>query len=287
MDRERLPNGSCIVVTGCNTFFALQQAGLRSWVNASNASFHGGTLVLRRPVSRGWGFDFNYTLSHSLDISSREESGAGTGGAVIQDSFNPRASRASSDFDVRHNVTANAVGELPFGRNRAFFSTIPGWVDHFIGGWQVSGLMRYRSGFPLSISNGGVYPTNYLNSALAIMRPGATLPENGSGYNQLGNPSLFRETTAVRSFIGQYPGTVGTRGIVRGTGLINFDLSLGKFFNLPFEGHRIQLRGEAFNAFNNVNFSSPNLSLANPGNFGQFSAVAPARVMQFALRYEF
>jgi hypothetical protein len=87
--------------------------------------------------------------------------------------------------------------------------------------------------------------------------------------------------------MGQYPGTVGTRGIVRGAGLINFDLSLGKYFTLPFEGHRIQLRGEAFNAFNNVNFNTPNLSLASPGTFGQFSAASPARVMQFALRYEF
>jgi hypothetical protein len=287
MDRERRADGSCISVFGCNTFFSLQQAGMRAWVNASNAAFHGGQLVVRRPVTRGWGFDFNYTLSHSLDISSREESGAGGGGAVIQDSFSPRASRASSDFDIRHNITTNTVVELPFGKGKRYLDGIPGWANQFLGGWQTSMLARYRSGMPLSMSNGGVYPTNYLNSALAILRPGQAMPENGSGYNQLGNPSLFRTTTAVTSFMGQYPGTVGTRGIVRGAGLINFDLSLGKYFTLPFEGHRIQLRGEAFNAFNNVNFNTPNLSLASPGTFGQFSAASPARVMQFALRYEF
>ncbi|MBL8209730.1 MAG: hypothetical protein JNK87_03410 [Bryobacterales bacterium] len=286
-DRERR-NGNCLSVFGCNTFFAMQQAGFRSWVNASNASFHGGQLVVRRPVSRGWGFDFNYTLSHSIDISSREESGAGTGSAVIQDSFNPGASRASSDFDIRHNISANSVYELPFGRNRMLFGNASGVLEHIIGGWQLSGLMRYRSGMPLSITNGGVYPTNYLNSALGVLRPGQSMPANGNGYNQLGNPSLFRTTTtSVSAFMGQYPGTVGTRNIVRGTGLVNFDLSLGKFFQLPMEGHRIQFRAEAFNAFNNVNFSSPQLSLQTPGTFGQFSAVAPARVMQFALRYEF
>jgi hypothetical protein len=67
----------------------------------------------------------------------------------------------------------------------------------------------------------------------------------------------------------------------------NFDLSLGKFFAMPFEGHRIQVRAEAFNAFNNVNFLSPSLSLANPSTFGQFTNVMAPRVMQFALRYEF
>jgi hypothetical protein len=46
-------------------------------------------------------------------------------------------------------------------------------------------------------------------------------------------------------------------------------------------------RAEAFNAFNNVNFSNPSLSLQSPGTFGEFQAVADGRVMQFALRYEF
>ncbi len=49
----------------------------------------------------------------------------------------------------------------------------------------------------------------------------------------------------------------------------------------------MQLRGEAFNAFNNVNFSDLQLNMNTPGTFGQFSAAADARVMQFALRYEF
>lgn len=288
MDRERLPDGSCISALGCNTFFPLQNAGMRVWVNASNASYHAAQLVLRRPVSNGWGFDFNYTLAHSIDISSIAESGAGNGGAVIQDSFNPRSARASSDFDIRHNITANSVVELPFGKGKPWLRNAPSAVDYIVGGWQVSMLTRFRSGMPLSISNAGAYPTNYLNSAIAILKPGATMPENGNLFNQNGNPSLFATTAgAASAFIGQYPGRVGTRDIVRGTGMLNFDLSLAKYFKMPFEGHRVQVRAEAFNAFNNVNFTTPSLSLANPSNFGQFTAVMPARVMQFALRYEF
>jgi hypothetical protein len=288
MDRERLPDGSCISVFGCNTFFPLQNAGMRVWVNASNASYHAAQLVLRRPVTNGWGFDFNYTMSHSIDISSVSESGAGNGGAVIQNSFDPSSSRASSDFDIRHNITANSVVELPFGKGKHWLRNAPGLLDAFVGGWQASVLTRYRTGMPLSISNGGAYPTNYLNSAIAVLRPGATMPETGVGYNQNGNPSLFRTTTsATNAFMGQYPGRVGTRDIVRGAGMINFDLSLAKYFKMPFEGHRIQVRGEAFNAFNNVNFTSPSLSLTSPANFGQFASTMPARVMQFALRYEF
>ena len=166
-------------------------------------------------------------------------------------------------------------------------ASVPAWVDQFVGGWQVLMLTRYRSGLPFNVSNNGVYPTNYLSSAMAIPRSGATSPVNTTTYNQNGNPSMFPATTAVQSFMGQYPGTVGMRNMVRGAGLLNFDLALSKFFTMPLEGHRVQLRGEAFNAFNNVNFNDPQLNLNVPGTFGQFAGAADSRVMQFALRYEF
>ena len=290
MDRERGADGKCISVLGCNTFFANQNAGNIAWSNAGRSSFHGGTFSVRRPVTSGWGFDFNYTLSHSIDIASPAESASGTAGGVLQDTFNPNSFRGSSDFDIRHNITANAVVELPFGKGKRMLSNAPGWLNQIVGGWQASTLWRFRTGLPATISNGGIYSTNYLNSALAVLKPGATLPENGSGYNQNGNPSIFRSTTVITSFYGQYPGTTGTRAIIRTAGMSNFDLSPGKFFALPWEGHRVQLRAEAFNAFNNVNFTFPTtttLSLSNRSTFGQFTGVMALRVIQFALRYEF
>ncbi len=289
MDRERNAAGQCISVLGCNTFFANQNAGNLAWTNAGRSSFHGGQLTLRRAVSQGWGFDFNYTLSHSIDLASQAESAAGVGGGVIQDTFNPTSFRGSSDFDIRHNITANGVVELPFGKGKPMLGNAPGWVNQIVGGWQASTLWRFRTGNPLNITNGGIYPTNYLTSALGQLRPGVSLPENTAGYNANGNPSLFRTTNAAAgAFMGQYPGTSGTRALIRGAGMSNFDLSLGKFFTMPWsEGHRVQIRAEAFNAFNNVNFTTANTSLANPSTFGQFTEVMPARVIQLALRYEF
>ncbi|HEU0122977.1 MAG TPA: carboxypeptidase-like regulatory domain-containing protein [Bryobacteraceae bacterium] len=288
MDRERQADGSCISALGCNTFFALQNAGNVAWSNAGRSSYHAGQLVLRRAVSNGWGFDFNYTLSHSIDLASTAESAAGTSSGVIQDTFNPTGFRGSSDFDSRHNITANTVVELPFGKGKKYMNNAGRWMNGVIGGWQTTMLWRFRSGLPQNINVGGVYPTNYLSSALVVLKPGAVMPENGTGYNQNGNPSLFRTTNAATTpFMAQYPGGTGLRAILRGPSMSNFDISLGKFFAMPFEGHRIQVRAEAFNAFNNVNFTTANLSLANPSSFGQFTAVMAPRVMQFALRYEF
>ena len=73
---------------------------------------------------------------------------------------------------------------------------------------------------------------------------------------------------------------------VRLANFYNTDLALTKNLNLT-NGHRIQFRAEAFNAFNNVNFTNVSLDASSPNSFGQFTATSPARVMQFALRYEF
>ena len=282
---KQFPN--CIVRTGCNTFFPLQNAGNKTWVNAGNSSFHAMAITLRRRFSSGLAFDFNYTWSHSIDTSSAPEGGAGASGAVIQDSFNPGAFRGPSDFDARHQINANLLYELPFGPNKLLLNHAPKFVNQVVGGWQVSMLSRYRSGLPTTITDNGLYPTNYLTSALVILQPGLTAPVSGPGLDQKGVPSIFRSTTAANSYIEQYPGGTGTRGILTLASMKNFDIALAKTFALPWEGHRLQFRAEAFNAFNNVNFYNPNLSVASSAVFGEFQNATPARVMQLALRYEF
>jgi hypothetical protein len=290
MDRIRNSAGKCIVKFGCNTFFPLQNSGLEAFANAGKSSYHAGTLVLRRAVTGGWGFDFNYTLSHAMDTGSSSES---SGGAALQDAFNPNAYRGPADFDSRHSVTGDAVVELPFGKGKRYLANGPGWMNQIVGGWQATALISYHSGTPLTIGDAGVYNVNYEYSAFSILRPGATLPSNGFQFDQNGIPSLFSNTTAVNSFVGQYPGTVGTRGIIRGPHFINTDLAASKSFRLPKESMRIAIRAEAFNAFNHVNFGNPtttNLSIASPTTFGEITSYATGaapRVMQFALRYEF
>ena len=282
---KALPN--CIVRTGCNTFFPLQNAGNRTWVNAGKAAFHAMTVTLRRSFSIGMAFDFNYTLSHSIDNSSAPESGSGNGGAVIQDAFNINAFRGSSDFDARHNINANILYELPIGTNKRLLSHASKALNEIIGGWQISMLARFRSGLPSTIQDNGVYPTNYLTSALVIPNPGVATPSSGRQFDQNGLPSVFSATSASGAYIEQYPGETGTRAIVRLAPFTNFDVAVAKSFPMPWEGHLIQLRAEAFNAFNNVNFYNPSLRLDRPAVFGEYQSAFPMRVMQFALRYQF
>ena len=286
MDRQRKSDGSCYTKTGCNTFYPLQLAGLPTWTNAGFSDYHAGTLTIRRPLSNGIGFDFNYTLSHSIDNSSGAESGASTSGGVLQDAFNPSAFRGSSDFDARHNITTDVLLQLPFGKGHKFAGNAPLWLDEFIGGWQLALIGRYHSGLPTALTYGGVYNVNYENSSIAIAKPGYT-PRTSIGIDSSGVPSLFASTSAANNFEASYPGVTGTRAIIRLPGYTNFDMSLSKSFKMPWEGHALQFRAEAFNAFNNVNFYAPGTSVSSPGTFGEFQKAQPMRVMQLSLRYQF
>jgi hypothetical protein len=104
--------------------------------------------------------------------------------------------------------------------------------------------------------------------------------------NQDGNPAIFASTSEADNWKPMLPGEVGTRASVRLAAYYNTDLALTKSFTLP-GNHRLQFRAEAFNAFNNVNYTKVALDAASPNSFGVFTEAAPARVMQFALRYEF
>ncbi len=269
---------------GCYTFFPLQGSSMPTWMNAGTAAYHSLTFSLRRGLSSGATFDFNYPWSHAIDDGSAAESGAGQQGAAIQNIFNTREFRGSSDFDMRHNVTANILYPLPIGRGRTLLSGAHGWLEEIVGGWQISSLIRYHSGVPTTVGGELAYNANYWLSSLAI----ATAPvSSGVHTDERHNPSMFTSTSVSNNFVDELPGHTGERSVLRLPGMFLSDMAVVKLFPLPWEGQRITFRAEAFNVFNNVNYSNPSLSLQAPGTFGEFQAVGDPRVMQFALRYEF
>jgi hypothetical protein len=266
-----------------------------TWLNWGTSSYHSLQISLRRNLGRAL-FGVNYVLSKSIDTSSAAENGdvidqnnAGFGN-MIPNPFRPKAQRAVSDFDLRHNFNAHAVYDLPFGRGRQFASNAGSALEQVIGGWQVVGVWRWRSGFPLSpalINNA----TASISSPATIIGP---LQTALTGTATDGLPNLFPDPAAARALVTfTRPGEVGSRNGLRGPGYFAVDLGLHKQFRLPWgESHRLEFRWQAFNAFNNVNFSSTGIELrSTQTSFGRFSATAGprggAREMEFALRYSF
>jgi hypothetical protein len=280
--------------TGPNTFVDGQFAALDGWRSQAAATYHALQVSLRKHVSHGVQFDLNYTYSKSIDISSdasRINAYGGLGGQVIN-SWAPNLLRAVSDFDLTHQINANWIIDMPFGKGRLIGKGSHGAVDALIGGWQLTGLARWTSGFPVGVGNGAQWPTNWELSGFATQI--APVTTRGAVKNPDGTVNLFgNSTTAIgihdTAFAPDFPGQTGNRNNLRGDGFAGLDLGLSKRWKFT-ERHSIQFRWEVFNALNLTRFDvqSMSLSLTSASSFGNYTGLLTnPRVMQFALRYEF
>ena len=220
-------------------------------------------------------FMAGYTYSKSLDQSSSL--------AEPVNPVDPSLSRALSAFDMTHNFVASYRYELPFGR---FFES----HQRLTKGWTISGLTRFSTGLPVTlfnnndtsllgtipngINNNGVDTPNYTPGLLEIN----TNPRNGQpAFNTalFSLPQVGQMGTAPRRFF-------------HGPGIDNFDLALQKTLALA-ESKALELRVEAFNAFNHAQFYGPaavdgNISSAT---FGKIVSAAPPRLVQLAAKFSF
>lgn len=280
---------------GPYAFLDSQFAALYAWRSIGAAAYNGLQVSFRHHMSHGLQFDFNYTYSRSIDISSdaaRIGAEGGLGGQVIN-AWDPKALRGVSDFDTPHQVNANWVWELPVGQGRWLATDAHGALNALIGGWQLTGLARWTSGFPVGVSNGAQWPTNWQLSGFATqIGPVST---NGAVKNADGSVNLFGNSAAAAAALANYqadfPGQVGARNTLRGDGFAGLDLGLDKRWKMPWkESHTLQFRWEVFNALNLTRFDvqTLNTSITNGSTFGDYSGLLTnPRTMQFALRYEF
>jgi Carboxypeptidase regulatory-like domain/TonB dependent receptor len=282
---------------GPYAFLDGQFAALYAWRSIAKADYHALQVNLRKHMSHGLQFDVNYTFSKSMDISSDanripSEGGIGNGAQVIN-AWQPSALRAVSDFDLTHQFNANWIAELPFGKGRWIGRNSPSALDAFIGGWQLTGLARWTSGFPFGVANGAQWPTNWQQAGYATqIGPVST---HGAVKNPDGTVNIFGNATAAAAALANYqadfPGQVGARNTLRGDGFAGLDLGLAKRWKMPWkETHSLQFRWEVFNALNLTRFdvSTLNTSITNGSTFGDYSGLLTnPRTMQFALRYEF
>jgi carboxypeptidase family protein len=290
--------GAAYFPTGhANTFFNPQFSSLYAWRSTGNANYNAMEVTLRHSMTHGIQFDFNYTFSKSIDLSSDAErigTHSGLGGQVIN-AWSPNQLRGVSDFDATHQFNANMVWDLPFGRNREFGAGVNRVTDAIIGGWQLSGIFRLTSGFPVNVSNGAQWPTNWELSGQGVL----TGPVKTGDFTvtdptavDTGSPNIFSNGhDAINSFTNPFPGQSGNRNVIRGDGYFGLDLGLSKRWTMPWsDKHSVQFRWEVFNATNAVRFNvqTGSLFLDSSSTFGDYTGtITNARVMQFALRYEF
>ena len=270
-----------------------QFSSLYAWRSIGNSAYHGLQLSLRHAMSSGLQFDLNYTFSKSIDIGSDAErislfEGFGFASQVIN-SWSPNQLRAVSDFDTKHQINANWVYELPFGKGRRFGSNLGRFTDAVFGGWGLSGIFHWTSGLPFSMASGAGWSTNWELEGAAVQ----TGPTGKIGVYKTssGIPNMFQNPQqASNGFRVPYPGESGQRNNLRGPGYLQLDSGLYKSWKVT-EGQTLKFAWEVFNVTNTPRFDAAQAAFQFGLTFGEFGAytntLSIPRVMQFGLRYEF
>ena len=300
------PTPGCTDLTGGvpGNYLNNQATSMFAWSSIGRSSYNGLQVSLRKQVSSGLQFDLNYTYSKSIDTTSAatrlswsSSTNIGAPGTRLVNAFDPNGRRSVSDFDTTHQFNANWVANVPFGMGKRFAGNVRGAAEAIIGGWQLSGVVRWTSGFPFSVDNGNFWPTNWDEQGIAQM---IAKPQTGHFRQPNGTISVFSNASAaLANFQHPYPGQAGSRNAVRGDGYAGWDMALNKSWKMPWENHSLQFRWEVFNIPNlhrfNVLSGVGNAACACiaslqqvPERFGAYTGLlTDPRVMQFALRYEF
>jgi hypothetical protein len=288
------------------SYFNTQYDSLAAQSSLAESEYNALQLTLRKRYSRGYQFDFNYTLGHSRDHASAVERGSfftsfGAGGysGFMIDSWDIDKQWGNSDFDVRHQLNVNWIADLPFGTGRAIGASAPAWVNALIGDWSLSGLWRWTSGFPFSVQNcRSCWATNWNLQGNAELTTPGVLPDSGVFKDVIdGNPSTFADPQdALRFFRFAMPGESGIRNELRGDGYFTIDLSLGKAWRMPWsDNQRLNFRWQAFNVTNTPRFDLADVDMLPDidTTFGRYNSTlatcdgGAGRCMQFLLKYEF
>jgi hypothetical protein len=225
------------------------QISYLDWGGTSN--YNSLQVSLQRRFSKGLTFGAVYTWSKALTTAGSDQD--------TQDTFNALLDYRAAPWDRTHVFAANYVYDLP-GLAKHFGG--PKWLSYVTDHYQLSGVTQLMTGTPNDFNNGFGFP-----------------PGSVTGSDQYGAIpfylSLDRAGNPVVPTIGP-PGR-GTRDILRGGGLQNWDMSL--FKNIPMgERYSIQLRLEAYNAFNHPNFNDKNYGVSTTGPWAYASPTDPLTI---------
>jgi hypothetical protein len=272
-------------------------------VTEGKSRYNAAVFEWNKRVSHGWGGRISYTYSVLKDnqvgegnfYSPQTASGTGTLNAYYyvpgSPYYNPDHDYTYGVLDVPHRLIVAPIVELPFGTGRKWANK-GGWEDWVIGGWTLSAVMNFQSGFPLFVTqsdNTGTFGGTQFPNVV----PGVPVETSGNYEDRLAsadhpsatwlNPGAF--TTAPAFTFGNAPRTLPD---ARTAPQYNTDAVFIKNFTLG-GGKIIQLKIEELNLFNRVNVRTMRgaYTVGN-SNFGQTTIQAGfMRITQIMLRFQF
>ena len=252
----------------------------------TDSHYHGLNVNLEKRFARGFLFQVAYTFSKSLDDDSQTIAGDTFGNSINSPWwFLPKLFYGPSDFNVAHDISINALYDIPTPKSWT------GIRNTALGGWELGGIFSYNSGTPTTpINNGdplGLQNVNADQFGPLVQVPGCDPINHGYANSLAGAPiwikeSCYREPTVPTSSLGSLPYPCGPfpgaaaapagqtycanlapgnvlRNSINGPHLVNMDFSVLKNFPVKriSEAFNVQFRAEMFNIFNHNNFVPP------------------------------
>jgi hypothetical protein len=251
-------------LTGTRPLPGFGSFGLKA--NDGNDNFNALQVSLQRRFTRGLLFQANYMWSHAIGDAS-----TGSGSSISFQNMSCRAcDRSSTDIDVRHNLVANGVYGLPFGKGKRFLTE--GFASRLLGGWELAGIAVARAGLPVNITMtrkaGATLDGNTSNQRPNLV-PGVSIYAANRTINSWFNPAAFAApANDTWGNLGRY--------IANGPGMFEIDNSLQKRFRVT-ERLALNFRAAAYNLLNHPVFDLPS------GKIGTLAGNPPAVSSGFGL----
>ena len=267
-------------------YYAVNDVG-QAYLDATG-HYNGVKFSVQKRFSDGWTTNANYTYSKCINQGEPgTDIGGGTYPVALIDPFtNPRPDPTSNEgacnADRRHLFNLSAVVISP--------GVGPAVVNTITRNWQVGVIYQHRSGSPMTPGvTGNLALTGGTQRAVIVPGIDPYLPESERVWipNTAGiNTQL--QWINMAAFTNNSPGVWGDvpRNYLFGPSFWNVDLSFSRIINAG-AGRRVEVRVEAFNLFDTVNWANPNVTVGAATAGRVTNTSGDPRIMQFALKYNF
>ncbi len=236
----------------------------------------------------------SFSYSHALDNASGHLDTPNGDNSRINLANGGLGERGNSGYNQPVNNVLSIVYDLPYGKGRMFGQNAPLALQELLGGWQLTAINNNNSGQPINVT----YSPNSAQTVSTILTarpnqiPGVptVIAKNQRVRNAANTQFVALNFNAFTLPTVNQPYGNAQRNSIRFDAYRDTDIGLHKTFSLYPEGVGLEFRAEAFNIFNQTNYSlaSSNLSSGASG-FGVVNASTtfPARVLQFAAKLQF
>jgi hypothetical protein len=259
-------------------FYAVN--GVAQAFTEGKGTYHGVKFSLNKRMANGWSANANYTYSQCVSEGEPSTDIGNIFPVPLSDPYsNPKpdvsTNKGPCSGDRPHNFNLSSV-LVSSGAGRGFMKALT-------RDWQLGLIYQVRSGNPLTPTTTGNTALTGINVQRPMIVPGVdpNLDEHvwvNPRELQWFNMAAFAQNPA--GVWGDVP-----RGYLRGPGFWNVDAAFSR--NLNVAGRRLELRVEAFNLFDHVNWADPNVQLTNAQQGRVTATNGDPRIMQFAVKYNF